>query len=70
MTRVSLRVRDNKSRRVTLSVEYDNKAAQIEVPIPTPLYDDEPAFAAYGRELRSLLDALEVWAIRQGQVLV
>ena len=45
--------------RCTLVLEYEGKEAQIEIPVPAPLYDREPGTDAYRRELQKILAALE-----------
>lgn len=53
--------------RCTLVLEYDGKEAQIEIPVPKPLYEKEPGTDAYRRELQQILEALqEVAASPQG----
>jgi hypothetical protein len=58
--------------RVTLIIEYDGKEAFLDLPVPPPLFDLEPGYQAYRREIRSLVMALEEWerspdAIRWGR---
>jgi hypothetical protein len=50
-----------KLKRVTLCVRYADKESRIELPVPEPLYEQEPGVEAYRRELQGLQAALEEW---------
>ena len=52
-------------KRVTLCVRYGDKESRIELPVPDPLYEQEPGIEAYRRELQGLQAALEEWETSQ-----
>jgi hypothetical protein len=54
--------------RVVLEVRYDKKIGRIDLPVPAPLFEREPAIDAFRRELRSMLTAVTEWERAQENI--
>jgi hypothetical protein len=58
----------DKPERVILTMQYFNKFARLDLPVPPPLFDGEPGLDGFKRELHELTHALDQWTRSQGQI--
>jgi hypothetical protein len=47
--------------RVVLEIRYGDKIGRVDLPVPEPLFEREPAIDAYKRELQAMLAAVQEW---------